>query len=382
MKIQITRKQILNLVALVVICAAWFAIGWVVRGRLSNPEVALVEQVRYKLLREHPGDIPSSRELTYAAIRGMLNRIDDPYAALFEPEVSARFAIDQAGRSGVIGVSFEDRNGEMAINQVNPGQPAEQAGLLPGDVILAVDGVDIDPETTSAELSLLLRGPAGSSAHLVVRRGEETLTFDPVRQARTIVSSRMLPGDIAYVAQTAFTTNAAELMRDALKELLARHPKGLIWDLRANGGGSMDTTQDVLSFFIEDGLLFSAEQKGGKEKLFTAHGDAVAADVPMVVLIDEATYSAGETAAAAVKERGRGTLIGSTTYGKGIIIANVPLVENCILRMTIAKWLSPQGHWYDEQGVPPNIPMVDDGATDPDEVLQFAREYLLQNAGP
>lgn len=382
MKIQITRKQILNLVALVVICAAWFAIGWIVRGQLSNAEVALVEQVRYKLLQEHPGQIPSSRELTYAAIRGMLNRIDDPYAALFEPEVTARFAIDQAGQSGVIGVSFEERDGEMALSRVNPGEPAEEAGLLPGDVILAVDGVELDAETTSAELSLLLRGPAGEPAHLEVRRGEERLTFDPVRQARIIVSSRMLPGGIAYVALSAFTTNATGLMHDAIQDLLSQQPKGLIWDLRGNGGGSMDVTRDVLSFFIEDGLLFVAEQKGSEEKLFMARGDAMAANIPLVVLIDADTYSAGETAAAAIQDRQRGTLIGTTTYGKGIIIANVPLVQNCMLRMTIAKWLSPQGHWYDGQGVPPDITMVDDKATEQDEVLQLASEYLLENTGP
>jgi carboxyl-terminal processing protease len=188
----------------------------------------------------------------------------------------------------------------------------------------------------------------------------------------------MLPGQVAYMAQYAFTTNVTPQVEQALQELLAQEPVGLIWDLRDNGGGSMDTTRDVLSYFIEDGLLFTAETQGGRRREFVAQGGGPATDIPLVVLIDEGTYSAAETAAAAIKERGRGVLIGGATYGKGSILTTVPIGQDCMLQMTVAKWLSPSGEWYGGQGVPPDIVVDDDENTEGDEVLDFAVDYIQE----
>jgi carboxyl-terminal processing protease len=150
----------------------------------------------------------------------------------------------------------------------------------------------------------------------------------------------------------------------------------LIWDLRSNGGGSMQAAQEILSYFIEEGLLFVAELKGGEQRPFVASGDGVAAKVPLLVLIGERTYSSAETAAVAIQERQRGTLIGETTYGKGTIQKTEPLIEDCMLQMTIARWLSPTGEWYEGRGVAPDIVVNDDEDTDEDEVLQFAVDYI------
>jgi carboxyl-terminal processing protease len=245
-----------------------------------------------------------------------------------------------------------------------------------------VDGVTFDESTTITEAGLLARGPVGEPAHFVVQRGDEILDFYPVRRARADISVQMLEGDIAYVAQSTFATNTSQEMEGALQELLAQHPRGLIWDLRGNGGGSMQTTQEVLSYFIEDGLLFTAELKGGEREPFMASGDGMATDIPLVVLVDEHTYSSGETAAVAVAERERGTLVGSTTYGKGTINATFPLVENCMLQMTIARWLSPTDQWYGERGVSPDIFVSDDPGTDDDEVLQVGVDIMRQNSAP
>jgi carboxyl-terminal processing protease len=379
---RMTRKQVTNFSTLLLLCAIWFAIGWIVRGLRLGPEIGLVEQVRQQLLAEYPAELPSTRELTYAAIRGMLRRVGDPHAALLEPAVSQRFQDDFAGRAGVIGLYPEKENEQMVVSVVFAGEPADRAGLREGDVILAVDGVEFDEDTTSVEAILLIRGPVGTAAHLVVRRGKEVLQFDPIRQERTIVSARMLTGGIAYVAQYTFTTNATTKMQEALQELLAQHPKGLIWDLRSNGGGSMQATQDTLSHFIKDGLLFTVELEGGEQEQFVANGDGMASDVPLVVLVGERTYSAAETAAAAIQERQRGTVIGSQTYGKGTVQATIPLIEDCMLQMTIAKWLSPTGQWYEGRGVTPDISVADDERTEADEVLEFAVDYMLQNPMP
>jgi carboxyl-terminal processing protease len=136
-----------------------------------------------------------------------------------------------------------------------------------------------------------------------------------------------------------------------LQGLLAQNSKGLIWDLSSNGGGSMQAAQDILSYLIEDGLLFSADLKGNKAREFRAEGEALAADIPLVVLDGERTYSAAETGAGTIAETGRGTVIGGTTYGEGTIQATYPLGDGALLQMTIVKWLSPHGEWYRGRGV-------------------------------
>ncbi len=371
------RKKITNAVLLLLIAATWFLIGWTVRSWRLGPDVILVEQARQKLLSQYPGELPTSRELTYAAIRGMLRQVGDPHAALFEPSISQRFWDDFRGQSGTIGLYAEPLNGEIVVSVVFPGEPADQAGLRPGDVVLSVDGVEFDDTATAAEVQLLIRGPVGAAAHFVIRRDQEILEFDPVRQERLIAEARMLDDQVGYLAQYTFTANASEKVKQALEMLLAQGSKALVWDLRSNGGGSMLAAQEVLSYFIGNGLLFTAELKGGERKPFLANGDGIAAEIPLVVLVGEHTISSAETAAAAIKDRERGILIGSTTFGKGTIQTTDPLIEDSMLHMTVAKWLSPNGQWFDGRGVTPDILVNDNADTEQDEVLQYALDYVL-----
>ena len=138
----------------------------------------------------------------------------------------------------------------------------------------------------------------------------------------------------------------------------------------------MLAAQTILSYFINDGLLFTAELTNQRTVAFRATGKAIAGEIPLVVLVDRTTYSAGETSAAAVAETGRGTTVGSRTYGKGIIQATNPLLNDTMLLMTVARWYSPDGACYHQVGVEPQIPAVDDPATDTDEVLQRALDVL------
>jgi carboxyl-terminal processing protease len=371
------KKQAASLVGLFLICAVWFCIGRIVRGGQLGPEISLVEQTRHLLLSEYSDEGASTRELTYAAIRGMLRQINDPHAALLTPPTSLRQQDDFSGKSGVIGLYPEKKDGQMVVSVVFPDDPAYEAGLRVGDVILSVDGVVFTEDTTDAEAILLIRGPVGVPAHFVVSRGDETLDFHPVRQERPMVSAEMLPGDIGYLAQYTFATDASQAVRGALQELLAQKPQGLIWDLSSNGGGSMEAAQHILSYFIEDGLLFTGELKAGEQRAFVAVGEALAPDIPLVVLIGERTYSAAETAAAAIAETGRGVLIGSQTYGKATIQNTYALGEDVLLQLTIARWLSPDGQCYQGQGVTPLIVVRDDERTEENDVLQAAVDYLL-----
>jgi carboxyl-terminal processing protease len=188
----------------------------------------------------------------------------------------------------------------------------------------------------------------------------------------------MLPDKIGYISLLAFNENATQKMKQALENLLDQEPIGLIWDLRNNEGGDMQAAQDILSYFIDDGLLFTAELTRDRKVEFVAKGNALAEDIPLVVLMDGTTYSAAETAAAAVAEMGRGTTVGSDSYGKGLIQATMPLKEDALLQLTIAKWLSSSGEWFHERGVSTQVDITDDPSTKEDEVLEKAVELLLE----
>jgi carboxyl-terminal processing protease len=187
----------------------------------------------------------------------------------------------------------------------------------------------------------------------------------------------MLPQKIGYISLIAFNQTASQQMKQALEGLVQQKPIGLIWDLRNNEGGDVQAAQQILSYFIKKGLLFTAVQTQDRQVAFTANGETVAGDIPLVVLIDKTTYSAGEISSAAIAETGRGQTIGNTTYGKGVIQASIPIVGGNVLQMTVAKWLSPRGEWYNGKGVSPQIVASDDPSTQIDEILQKGIEVLL-----
>lgn len=376
MKFDPRRKKILMVFAIVLLSAASFGAGLWASSRSRSPAEKLLSAAYRVIENDSLFNQKAGLDLSYAAIRGMLAAIDDPYAELIEPEAAQNFNRTFSGQTGVVGLYAENKDNQVVISIVFPNGPAEKAGLQPGDVILAVNGVTLDEDADSSETGLMIRGSPGTQVHLKVLRGSQVLEFELVRQVREYVASRMLPGDIAYLSLNAFNRTATQQMKDALVGLAAQNPNGLVWDLRNNEGGDMQAAQDILSFFVEDGLLFSAELTHDRIIRFNAKGNAIAAAIPVVVLMDATTYSAAETCAAAIAETGRGTTMGSPSYGKGIIQATIPLLDDTLLQMTIASWHSPGGEWYHEQGVAPQIEARDDPTTEADELLHAAIDFL------
>jgi carboxyl-terminal processing protease len=376
MKISFRRRQVFILLGVVALCAASFGAGFWVAGRVKNPDEKLIDAAYSRIANDSFFNQHTGRQLSYAAIRGMIATIDDPYAELIEPMAAQNFTSTFSGQTGVIGLYAENKAGKVVISIVFPNGPADKAGLQVGDVILAIDGVTLDQYADSSETGLMIRGSPGTIVHLKIQRGDQVLEYDVTRQVRDYVSSRMLPGGIGYISLNAFNKTASQQMKDAIQALMAQNPTGLIWDLRNNEGGDMQAAQDILSYFIKDGLLFTAELTHGRSVQFMAKGNPIAADIPLVVLMDKTTYSAAETCAATIAETGRGTTIGSNSYGKGVIQATIPLMDNTLLQMTIAKWLSPNGEWSQGRGVAPQIEVNDDPSTEADEPLQKAIEVL------
>ena len=361
---------------IVALCALSFGAGYWINGRLGDPDEKLVGAAYRVISNDSIFNQQPGEELSYAAIRGMLATIDDPYAELIEPEAAQNFNTTFIGQTGVVGLYAENQAGQVVISIVFPGGPADRAGLRAGDVILAIDNEALDEATDSSETGLKIRGSPGSTVHLQILREDQVLEFELVRQVREYVAARMLPGGIGYLSLNAFNRTASQQLKEALEALLAQDPAGLVWDLRNNEGGDMLAAQEILSYFIEDGLLFTAELTQDRTVQFRAKGKAIAADLPLVVLMDETSYSAAETCAAAIAETGRGKTVGSNSYGKGLIQATIPLLDDTLLQLTIARWRSPNGEWYQNRGVPPQIEARDDPDTEEDELLQAALELF------
>jgi carboxyl-terminal processing protease len=376
MKIKINRNQVLNVLVILALCVISFGAGYWVNGSSRGQEENLLDTAFHMISGNSIYDHQTDLQLAYAAIRGMLASINDPYSELIEPDAAQNFSQTFSGQLGVVGLYADKVGNQVVITIIYPNQPAEKAGLKVGDVILAVDDVTLDKAADSSETGLLIRGAPGTTVHLKIQRGDQILEFDVVRQVREYVAYRMLPQGIGYISINAFNATATQKMNEAITAILSQKPTGLIWDLRNNEGGDMQSAQDILSYFIKDGLLFTAELTDNRTVQFKAKGNPIAAEIPLVVLMDKTTYSAAETSAAAIAETGRGKTIGSNSYGKGVIQATISLPENALLQMTVAKWLSPNGEWVQGSGVAPQIVITDNPQTETDEVLQKAIEVL------
>lgn len=336
-------------------------------------------------IEEQYGELPNPTELSYEAIDGITFLLDDEYTGLMDPETAAAFNEGLSGSFEGIGARVSEApDGGVRIEEPFEGQPAWNAGLRRGDVILAVDGVDIT-RMDLGEAIKLIRGPKGTKVRLLVQSpGQEPREVEIVRDRISIpvVEYRMLDNGIAYLRLGEFSSPATRQVRKALKELLANDPAGLILDLRGNPGGFLHTAVDISSEFIGDGVILVERFKDGREQVYRANGRGIATDVPLVVLVDEASASASEILAGAVQDNGRGILIGTPTFGKGSVQVPHELSDGSLLRVTTALWFTPGGRQINGQGLDPDIEVertLEQRAAGEDPQLDRAIEYLLSN---
>jgi len=306
------------------------------------------------------GELPSQQDRIYGAVRGMVNAYGDENTAFIEPERAAIFREDVSGSFEGIGAAVRmDELGRLVIAEPFAGRPAAEAGLLRGDVVLAVDGVSLQGLSLYEAIGLI-RGPAGTTVMLTVFRDGTDEPFDvPVIRARIeieVVEAERLEGDIGHVRLTEFSRGATGKLAETIKELNAEAPlKGLILDLRDNPGGLLDESIYVSSQFIDQGVITIEKLKGDEEQVFEAQPGGVALDVPLVVLVNRGSASASEIVAGAIQESGRGTLVGEQTFGKGTVQIPHTLSDGSELRVTIAEWLTPGGKQISGEGIVPDV---------------------------
>ena len=295
--------------------------------------------------------------LMRGAISGMLSATGDKHTSYMDPLQFEQANAEMEGEYTGIG-AWVNTTGEY-VEVVSPmkGSPAEAAGLKAKDIVIAINGEDMTGIPGDLVLKKIL-GPAGEAVTLTVRRGDETLDFTIMRQVIQIpvVEYEMLEGDIAYIALYTFNELATQQLRMALQDLLAQNPKGLIFDLRNNGGGYLVTAIEVSSEFINNGVIMYEEYGDGSRETYRAQPGGLGTEIPLVVLINEGSASASEITAGAIQDLERGTLIGVTSYGKGSVQNWIPLrTEKGGVRITIARWLTPNGNQINEVGLTPDI---------------------------
>ena len=368
-----------------VLIVGWFLIGFFVRGLNILPvnsmdaELALIREAEQVIAIQSYNPPTSIRELTYGAIRGLLASIDDDYAEFLDPQTAERVNIESEGKDAIIGLNGEIRNKQFVVTDVFSDMPAHQAGVLEGDILLEIDDWKVARNTTRLAVVAMIRGPINSTAHLVVQRNDQILTFDIPRIPAVDINTEVLESNIAYLRLDRFTTQTGPQMEEAVKSLLSENPKAIIWDLRFNGGGSMEATRQTLDLFLDDGMAFYARVRDGTLIPYPTASGGIAENIPLVVLIGPHTYSAPETAAAAIRDRGRGILIGESTYGKDSIITSINLSDGSSIRFTVARWLSPVSQQtYEGEGVPADIIVPSDPTPGEDPALQAAILYIKE----
>jgi carboxyl-terminal processing protease len=319
------------------------------------------------------------------AIRGMLEALGDEHTSYLDPKMyeETNAHLDGEEYEG-IGAWVDTTQDYLTVISPMPGSPAEEAGLQPNDKIIAVDGEDmtgIDGELVRQRVI----GPAGTIVTLtILREGQESFDVE-IKRASILVPTlayEMLEDNIAYIQLFTFGDDTSEKLHAALKDLMKQEPVGLILDLRGNGGGYLDTAIQVVSEFVGDGVVMYEEYGDGRRVEFPAEEGGLATEIPLVVLINQGSASASEIVAGAIQDRGRGQLVGVTSFGKGSVQQYVPLKnDQGAVRVTIARWLTPNGRQINEVGLQPDVEVAiteQDLANDLDPQLEKAIEVLGQ----
>jgi len=380
------QRTVYTALAVLVVVGLFFAMGVVThrllkwnRARAYNRPLGVFWEAWDILDTAFYGDLPTPRERTYGAIRGVLDLLDDPYTFFLEPQPGEVERDQFSGAYGGIGVDlWRDGEGNVVLSPY-PASPAQEAGVRTGDLLLAVDGRSVVTATID-DIRVRLRGEVSTVVTLTISR-PPTLPFDlPVTRAEIRIPSvtyRALDQDptIGYLHITGFTERTPDEAREAVDSLLSSGVTRLVLDLRDNGGGLIRPAVEVADLFLDGGPVLYEVRRGGEETPFRAHPGGAATDLPLAVLVNGSTASAAEMLAGAIQVRERGVLIGEPTYGKGSVQLIYTLSDGSSLHVTAAVWLLPDRRPLGPDGLQPDVPVPPTGGTD-DVQLERAIQYL------
>ena len=361
--------------------------------QLANENEGKVEEVDFSIFWESWRKLERNylnkkeidyQAMVYGAIKGMVGSLDDPYTTFFKPKESKDFDEELSGKYEGVGMEITIRNGKLTVVSPFEGSPAQEAGLKPGDAILEVGGVSTEdlPIEESVEM---IKGPEGTKVILTVQRSSWAGPKEIEVQREVIkiptLSWELLESEIALIKIYQFNAIVGSEFKKAALEILASGAEGVIVDLRNNPGGFLDMAEDIAGWFVEKGEIIVIQDFGeGKERqVYKSRGPSSFFGCPTVVLINQGSASGAEILAGALRDRNEAKLVGETSFGKGSVQEKISLSDDSSLKITIAKWLTPNGSSIDEVGLSPDFEVElteDDWDNNCDPQLEKAIEVV------
>ena len=326
-------------------------------------------------------------------INGMLREaVKDPYTRYMDAAAYQQFQIETTGHYAGIGIYVGIKDDRLTVVAPIPGTPAARAGLRAGDHIVAVDGRPT-ADMSQDEATGMIRGPKGTSVELTIERDGKQFKVTIVREeidVPAVAAVQLLPPGIGYIRLIQFSEKTGREMEDALNRLERQGYRALILDLRNNPGGLLTAAIDVANLFLSEGPIVHVVGRNGQRNTINASPFKTRRPVPMAVLVNKGSASASEIVAGALRDRGVATLVGTTTFGKGLVQTMIPLRRGDAVVVTTQKYQTAGGHFIGNEGIRPDVvvevpdkdaeqlPMVEDRVDPNDVQLQKAVEILIK----
>lgn len=366
--------------ALVVLLAG----GVVSCSVFKSEENQKMELLNSLIDRYYIGDVDET-DLSEGVYKGYIEGLGDPYSVYYDEEETKQMSESLSGEFGGVGalMSQDRETGVITVLQVYDGSPAQEAGMRDGDTLYKVEGEEVTGEDLSDVVSKV-KGEKGTQVTLTVLRadtGDEeelTITRDTI-EAQT-VSHEMKENNVGYIRITEFDTVTYEQYKEALEDLEDQGMERLIVDLRSNPGGNLDTVCDILDLMLPEGLIVYTEDKNGEREEYTSD-EGNQFDKPLVVMMNGYSASASEIFAGAIQDYGLGQIVGTQSYGKGVVQSVFDLQDGTSVKLTIAEYFTPNGRSIDGEGITPDVEVeyqYDENNPDADNQLEKAMEVVAQ----
>ena len=316
--------------------------------------------------------------MTDSMLKGLLQGIGDDYADYYSKDEYKEILSSTQGDYRGIGIIMQqsEETNEVLVVGVYKDTPADKAGIKPGDMLIQVDDI-LCKETALERVAAAIKTGEADTVHLILERDSESYEVDVTKEdiQVPVVGSEMLEEQIGYIQITQFTGLTPQQFAEHYEDLKKQQMKALIIDLRNNPGGLVDSAVDTLCQILPEGLVVYMQTKDGTKTEYSCDGETPI-DIPMVVLVNEYSASASEIFAGAVHDYGVGTLVGTTTYGKGIVQKTFPFTDGSAVKMTIAYYYTPSGTCIHGEGIEPDVKVELPQDAQSDLQLEKALEVL------